>query len=165
MSVFDDKDFDEAANANGSLGGGYFAVGTFAVMVNRCAEGTSRKNGPFTVVETTVIESDTPDQKPKSKPSAQFMKKWDGWANLMKDFGVGAAQAMGASAADAKQVAGKDLKELFGEGQPMAGRLIGVTTYKKSGKDFTNYTWFPLDAAAYARVTAKAKELDIIGVR
>lgn len=130
--------FTGIKDAKYSEGGIYFLPGNYLVRVDKAKVGKTRKDVPFFVTETTILESDNPERKRGSSCSWMCMGDKDAFLGNVKNF---CAIATEIDDADVDE-AGVEL--IVSEDNPLGGTILRVqaTNIKtREGKDFTKVIW------------------------
>ena len=156
--------FDSTKGARPSEGGLYFPKDFKGiVMVNRLKKDVTRKKVEFAAIECIAVTSNHPDLKPGMPATEQIMETWDGAGSMLIDFGLVAGEELHPEHVkpDVPSVDSEFLDYLFGDEQPVAGKMFYLVTFGKNGKDFTHHRWTCLTPEQRAEGAAAAAALKL----
>jgi len=150
MGYWDNKDIN---SASGSRGGLYLAANAnFVVEVQRCQMIKKRNGDNCFIAELKVLQTDCEDEKMKPGSLPAFFVNMDGdWPDLSLG---NVADFMRAGLACMAEMVGEDHDDIEDievspdvadsiteEDNLLAGTIMGVYTFTKEGKTFTNHRW------------------------
>lgn len=159
MSASAGSVFDVVNGAKPTEGGQWFEPdGEYVVMISGVKKGQSRKRVDFFVVECRIVESDKEKLKPRREASWMVMLNNDMAGKNIVGF------VMAAYGCKDDEVDAAGVEEIVGKEQPLAGKLMRLTTIgtkTKAGTDFTVHKWYGLTEAELPKYEQLATELGI----